>query len=239
MSAIHLTLMGKGGVGKSFISTIIAQHLMKSDASLLCADTDPTNPTFSSYPAFNAKHINIMTPDMNIDKSNFDELIEMLLDHGGNCVVDNGASSFLPMMAYLKENNVIEYLLEAGKKVYIHAPLIGGLGMDETIRGLDTLLQTQPAKIIVWENEMFGPVEKHGKRFIDSALYSKYKERIVGVVTIAHRGADTFGRDMHTLTSNRMTFKDACTSPFFKTMQRQRLVTVERDIATQLTDIAL
>lgn len=238
-STIHLTLMGKGGVGKSFISSVLAQFLLQEKDDLFCADTDPTNPTFSSYPAFKAKHINIMTPDMNIDKSNFDDLIDMLLDHPGDCVVDNGASSFLPMMAYLMENKVIEYLIAAEKKVYVHAPLIGGLGMDETIRGLTTLLKSQPASIVVWENELFGPVEKDGKRFSDSALYKAHKDRIAGIVTIDHRSPDTFGKDMHTLTSNRMTFNEAKQSPMFKTMQRQRLLTVERDIATQLTALAL
>lgn len=50
-----------------------------------------------------------MTADMNIDKSGFDNLVEMLLEAPADCVVDNGSSSFLPMMANMLENSVIPF----------------------------------------------------------------------------------------------------------------------------------
>jgi hypothetical protein len=237
MSAIHIILMGKGGVGKSFISTILAQHLNQVGNELFCADTDPTNPTFSGYPSLGAKHFNIMTPDMNIDKSHFDALIEEMLEHEGDCVVDNGASSFLPMMAYMLENDVIKFLIDAGKQVFIHAPLIGGLGMDETIRMLGIIIDSQIAPVVVWENELFGPVNKNGKGFLDSGIYLKNKSRILGIIKIANRSEDTFGKDLHNMTTNRLTFSEVMESPIFRTMGRQRLKQVQRDIAVQLDAI--
>lgn len=235
MSAMHFTLMGKGGVGKSFITTLIAQYLAKQEgANLFCADTDPTNPTFSSYPAFKAKHVNIMTSDMNVDKGNFDGLMDELIGHEGDCVVDNGASSFLPMMAYIRENKVMDYLLDHGKTVYIHAPLIGGIGMDETIRGLHSILEHQPADLIVWENEMFGPVTKNDKYFIESQFYKTHAKRIKGIVRIDHRSEDTYGKTLRFMTSNRMTFQEASKRSELHTFDRQRLITVEKAIGDQL-----
>lgn len=163
MSTIHFVLTGKGGVGKSFISALLAQYVKATFGVPFVADTDPSNPTIAGYPAFNAKHINIMTENMNINKSNFDELIVDLLSYEGDCVVDNGSSSFLPIMAYIMENDVIELLREAGKTVIIHAVLVGGLGMDETLRCIQTLLSSQVAPLVVWENELFGRVCKDGK----------------------------------------------------------------------------
>lgn len=234
MSTIHFVLTGKGGVGKSYISALLAQYLKVTFGVPLVADTDPSNPTIASYPAFNARHINIMTNDMNIDKSQFDELIENLLSYEGDCVVDNGASSFLPMMAYMMENNIIELLREAGKTVIIHAVMIGGLGTDETLRCIDTLLTSQVAPLVVWENELYGPVVKDEKYFKDSEVYKDNKKRILGIVRIVERGADTFGKDLKMMTSNRLTFDEIKESTDIRIMTKQRLATVRRDIDSQL-----
>lgn len=237
MNVIHLVLTGKGGVGKSYISALLAQYINTTYGKPFVADTDPSNPTIAGYPAFGAKHINIMTMDMNIDKSKFDELIEDLLSFEGDCVVDNGASSFLPMMAYMMENNVIELLREAGKTVVIHAVMIGGLGMDETSRCIKTLLSSQVAPLVVWENELYGPVVKGDKYFKDSKIYIENRDRILGVIRIVERGADTFGKDLKMMTSNRLTFDEIMNSTEIRIMTKQRLATVRRDIDTQLDAI--
>jgi hypothetical protein len=233
---IHFILQGKGGVGKSFVSWTLAQYLQSlPNVNLLCADTDPTNPTFSSYPAFKAHHINIMTPDMNIDRKIFDNLLEMLCDHEGDSIVDNGASSFLPMMAYIKEIDEITILMEQGKEVYIHVPLVGGLGMDETLKGLKVVLDHTPASVIVWENELFGPVVKDGKSFTQSKFIENYSDRIKGVIRIEKRSQDTFGVTMHALTSKKMTVKEARDSKQFMIGELQRLVMFQKSIFEQLS----
>jgi hypothetical protein len=237
MGEIHLILTGKGGVGKSYVATLLAQYIANTYGIPFCADTDPSNPTFASYPAFKAKHIDIMTPEMNVDKSRFDELIEELIAFKGDCVVDNGSSSFLPIMAYMLENNVIKFLKEAGKVVVIHAVMIGGLGLDETQRCIETLLKAQVAPLVVWENELYGPVIKNGKRFKDSDLYNNDERRILGVIRIAERGEDTFGKDLKMMTSNRLTFDEIQESAEIRIMTKQRLATVRRDIDNQLDQI--
>jgi Mrp family chromosome partitioning ATPase len=46
---IHLTLQGKGGVGKSLVSSILAQYFRHRGAEIHGIDTDPVNQTFSQY----------------------------------------------------------------------------------------------------------------------------------------------------------------------------------------------
>lgn len=231
MSTIHLVLTGKGGVGKSYISTILAQYL---GPDTFCGDTDPSNPTFTSYKAIGAKHFDIMTPDMNIDKSRFDALMHAMLEYEGDCLVDNGSSSFLPMMAYMLENNVVDFLQEAGKTVIIHAVLVGGLGLEETTRGLTSLLKSQVAPIVIWENELHGVVENDGIRFINTDTYTLHRKRVLGIVRIAARGADTYGKDLHKMTSQKMTFAEVDQSTEFGAFNKQRMRTVRRDIFEQL-----
>lgn len=234
MSAIHMVLQGKGGVGKSLVAVLLAQYLKSKSEGVLCADTDPVNDTFARYQAFGAKRIKILNADKNIDARAFDGLVEAMLEHEGNAVIDNGASTFIPLSSYMKENNVVEMLREAGKTVYIHTVLTGGQAMDDTMIGLNNLLTNQNAPIVVWENEFFGEVAKDGKKFLDSKMYENNKSRIAGLVTLHKRNQDTFGKDLELLVSNNMTFDEAMTSDLFSTMPRQRLKIIQRSMYEQL-----
>ena len=50
MKQIHFILQGKGGVGKSFIASLLAQYLRdRKNGQVVCFDTDPVNPTLSRY----------------------------------------------------------------------------------------------------------------------------------------------------------------------------------------------
>lgn len=234
MSAIHMVLQGKGGVGKSLVAVLLAQYLKSKSEGVLCADTDPVNDTFARYQAFGAKRIKILNADKNIDARAFDGLVEAMLEHEGNAVIDNGASTFIPLSSYMKENNVVEMLREAGKTVYIHTVLTGGQAMDDTMIGLNNLLTNQKSPIVVWENEFFGEVAKDGKKFLDSKMYANNKSRIAGLVTLHKRNQDTFGKDLELLVSNNMTFDEAMTSDLFSTMPRQRLKIIQRSMYEQL-----
>lgn len=235
---VHFVLQGKGGVGKSLVSAILAQYFASRTGDVRPFDTDPVNDTLSQYKGFSTKRINILDEDTNtIDARVFDELMEDLLSTDSVCVVDNGASTFVPMMAYLVENKAVEVLRQTGKEVYIHSVLTGGQAFDDTLQGLSLMLETQQAPVVVWLNEFFGPVSRDGKTFADSGLYKDYKDRIRGVVRVEKGNADTFGKDMELLGKNKMTFDEALSSPSFGIMPRQRLKMVRDGIYSQLDAI--
>jgi CO dehydrogenase nickel-insertion accessory protein CooC1 len=48
---VHLSLQGKGGVGKSLIASLLAQFYKDHGVRAICVDTDPVNQTFSQYAA--------------------------------------------------------------------------------------------------------------------------------------------------------------------------------------------
>lgn len=237
MNDIHMVLQGKGGVGKSYISALISQVLQALSADVLPIDTDPVNQTLTRYKALQARPLEILTADRQIDSSRFDQMIDWILEHDGAVVVDNGATSFVPVTGYLAETGAIDVLNDAGRRVVLHTVLVGGQAMDDTLAGLQALLQGTKAPIIVWENEFFGPVERAGRRFIDSAVYREHAERIHGIVTLTRRNPDTYGRDISTMTAGAQTFAEALESPDFGTMPRHRLKQVWADVAGQLTTI--
>lgn len=72
--AIHLTLQGKGGVGKSLVASILAQYLKSKDGDVRCIDTDPVNRTFAQYAALAADRLNLRDEHNRIEQRAFDSL---------------------------------------------------------------------------------------------------------------------------------------------------------------------
>ena len=105
-------------------------------------------------------------------------------------------------------------------------------GLAQTLRAID-------ADVVVWLNEFNGKIEDNNKKpFTDFQVYKEHKKRIIGIVEIAARNPDTFGKDVQAMISRNLTFAEADTSPAFTLMPRQRLRTVKRDIYRQLDEIA-
>lgn len=236
---VHFTMQGKGGVGKSLSAAIQAQFFREkygADA-VQCYDTDPVNDTLAQYAVFGASRIKILGQDQNINSRAFDELIERLVESNGVAVVDNGASTFVPLMAYMVENGVVDLLQGAGKRVYIHSILTGGQALDDTTMGLARMLEAHPAPVVVWVNEFFGEVEKDGKSFEESNLFKKNKDRIAGTVRMAKRNADTFGKDMELMAKHKLTFDQVMQSDLFGMMPRQRLKMIKGSLFEQLEAI--
>ena len=56
-NTIHFILQGKGGCGKSFVASLLAQFFAAQDADLKTFDTDQENNTFSQYAQLNVQHV--------------------------------------------------------------------------------------------------------------------------------------------------------------------------------------
>lgn len=233
---VHFILQGKGGVGKSLIAAFIAQYFKDGGSSVYGIDTDPVNQTFTNYKALNAQHIQIMEGSK-INERNFDKLMERLLLEDGIFVIDNGASSFVPLTNYLIENNALEMLADAGRQVFIHCVVTGGQALLDTLSGFVALAEQTPNKnIVVWINEYFGPIEMEGKHFTEMKAFHDHSGKVHGIVRIAKRTSDTYGKDMELLAANKMTFSEAIASPNFVLMAKSRFKTVQKDIYSQLNE---
>ncbi|WP_332879079.1 hypothetical protein [Massilia sp. S19_KUP03_FR1] len=239
-NTVHFILQGKGGIGKTLVSTILAQWMAGQDTQpLRCYDTDQENPTFSRYKAMNVRHVPVMTDTRTIDPKRFDTLMIDLLEEEGNCVIDNGANTFSPLMAYLLENDCFDMLKEAGRKVYIHVIVGGGDTLHDTATGFTTTAKATKVPLVLWENQHFGLLQSaSGKQFTDSLTYSEYAARVVGRVVLSQRNADTFGADIKKMNIARLTMEEVRASDKFNVMEKQRIKVVFRDLFEQLDKVS-
>jgi len=236
-TAVHFTLQGKGGVGKSLVSALLAQYFGSVGADVKCIDTDPVNQTLMNYKALGAQHVKLMEGSK-IDERNFDTLMEQLLSEDGIFVVDNGSASFVPLSNYLIENNAIGMLTEANREVYIHCVVTGGQALLDTLAGFKALAeQTKTNNIVLWLNEYFGAIEHNGKTFSEMKAYTDHKDKVRGVVRIAKRNQDTFGKDIEEMASRKLTFAEVLNGSDFTIMAKQRIKTVQKDIFGQLDEV--
>ncbi len=238
-NTVHLMMQGRGGVGKSLGAALLAQYLTHEGTVPSCYDTDPVNDTFSQYRAFGARRIDILGPDKNINARAFDDLVDELLWCDQTAVIDNGASTFVPLMAYLVENRVLDLLRTSGRPVLLHSVLTGGQAFDDTLQGLEAVLAAHDAPIVVWINEYFGPVQRDGRGFRESQLYQDHAHRIRGIVRLQRGNNDTFGKDVELMLQRKLTFAEALDSTHFGIMPRQRLKMTRDAIFNQLKAIGL
>jgi protein traL len=241
MKEAHLIVQGKGGVGKSFGAMIVAQYLTAAaKAKVYCFDTDPVNQTFSRFKALEPEIVSILTIDNNIDTRNFDGLVEKLIEGDGIAVVDNGAATFVPLMSYIAENHVDELLKENGVRLILHVPVMGGQALEDCAVGLAQTVKFIDAEIVVWLNEHHGAIRlADGKGFTDLPVYTANESKIIGIINVAHRNPDTYGKDIQAMTSANLTFEQVDKSPDFGIMPRQRLRTVKRDLFAQLEKLPI
>jgi hypothetical protein len=231
---VHLSLQGKGGVGKSLIASFIAQFYKTHGVSAICVDTDPVNQTFSQYAALGAQHLQLMEGNQ-IDRRRFDSLVENIVATDESFIVDNGASTFIPLWHYMVENAVIAFLREANRRLVIHTVITGGQALADTLSGFKSLAEScESRSIVVWINEYFGPVERDGKKFNQMAAFLEHQDKVAGTVHIPRFSPDTFGRDLEEMIARKLTFGEIAWATGFTLMSKQRLRMIERELFEQL-----
>jgi hypothetical protein len=240
--AVHITLQGKGGVGKSLVSALLMQYLGDTlgKERVRAADTDPSNQTLTQYEALQVKHLPLLAEGTSrVDEGRFDELVEWLVGNiQTHWVVDTGATSFLPFSNYLLENKVLELLREMGRPVRIHTVITGGQAMLDTMDGFRQLAASLPERsIVVWLNEFFGTVSLEGRPFEGLKIYQAHSEKCLGLVRLLARNPDTFGRDIRQLMQRRLTLSEGMENPAYSIVTRQRYKLVRDDIWGQLAAI--
>lgn len=235
MATINMFLQGKGGVGKSFAATLMAQKMMEEGKTPLCIDVDPVNPTFFGYKGIDVKRVQIMAGD-EIDPSLFDAMIEMIAESEDDTIIDNGASSYVALASYITSNEISSVLHEMGHTLVVHTVIIGGNALVETVKDFSKLVKSfkDDTQFVVWLNPFFGPIEQDGLEFIEFKAYTSNAEKVAAVIEIPEFDQKMFGRNLREMFEANLTFSEALATADFPIMTRQRLTMMRRDLWSRL-----
>lgn len=240
MAKIHMILQGKGGVGKSVAAAFLSQYKAEKGDDLVNIDTDPVNATFLGYRALNVQRLRIMEGD-EIDPRSFDILVEMIAAAKGDVIIDNGASSFVPLSHFLISNQVPALLTDMGHELVVHTVVTGGQALLDTVSGFAQVVSQFPmeALFVVWLNPFWGEIEHEGKGFEQMKAYTANKARVSAIIQIPSLKKETYGRDLGDMLQARLTFDEAIAMEGLTIMTRQRLKIIKRQVFGQLENAAV
>lgn len=120
---VHLILQGKGGVGESAVASWLAEFLLNRRQKVRCIDGDPVNRSLGQYKALPVEKLDLVNQDGVVMRSRYNVLMDQFLKEESVFVVDSGATAFLPFWTYIFEADIIGFLREAGRRVYVHIPI--------------------------------------------------------------------------------------------------------------------
>jgi MinD-like ATPase involved in chromosome partitioning or flagellar assembly len=245
MSTVHLTLQGKGGVGKSVVATLLAQYLRDKGIAAKCFDADPLNQTLAGFAALGVTKVDLMETTekgRRINPRRFDDLVEQIALQPGESqvIVDTGSSSFVALVHYLVSNDVAAVLSQTGHELVVHTVVTGGQALLDTLHGVAQLVkQLDSVRFVVWLNPFWGPIADDGKSFEQMKTYQEIKKRIETVVNLPAFADELFPQDIATMLKGRLTFKEAIESPAFSLMSRHRLKVAQRDFYSRLDTLTV
>jgi len=120
---VHFVLQGKGGIGKSVVTSWLAEFLIDRGQPVRCMDGDPVNRSLSQHKAFTVERLDLVNPDGVLQRTRYDTAMERFATDDAVFVVDNGATVFLPLWTYIVETAVTCILKPISRSVRF--PLFG------------------------------------------------------------------------------------------------------------------
>ena len=121
--------------------------------------------------------------------------------------MDNGASSFLALNSYIRENDVLGILKDGGHHVFFHTVITGGQAIGDTVLGLRSLALGFPeSPIVVWLNPFFGEIRLDERPFEEFKVYQEFSGQFHAVITIPQGNKATIGKDLEILFAKRQSF---------------------------------
>lgn len=227
MKKLHFIMQGKGGVGKTLVSSVLAQYYLQN-GSISAIDTDPVNKSFCNFKKFNAFSLPLLE-EAEIRKDNFDIMIGKILETDApNVIIDNGASSFVPLNKYLLDTDCLSLFQENDCEVYLHSIVVGGQGLADTVTGLSGVLSNFTSssalpRFAVWLNPFFGKIESAGKSFKEFGVYEKAHEQINYIIEMPDQDRQLFGNLIANMLKSGQTFDEAYEDSSLLLPQKHRI----------------
>ncbi|MDI2113869.1 nucleotide-binding protein [Commensalibacter nepenthis] len=236
---VHLVIQGKGGVGKTLVSSLLAQFYTSQNRNVICIDTDPVNQSFKDIEKLNVKTVHLFKENQNhIDYNSLDKMLSEIVENPATYIIDNGAASFQPMMTYFITDGAIEILLENDYIVVLHLIIATGQELAMTMTGTENIISSMNSEdmlsTILWLNEKNGSFTDYDdNEFEDSPFYQEISNKINGLIYLQQmpEAQEIVFKEM---LKNKLTFEEAQQSDDFLLVQKSRLKKIQKSIFEQI-----
>ena len=228
----HHVLNGKGGIGKSTVSSILLEFLTeKNNGNALGLDTDVNNRTISDIKSLDVVVLNLAPDSNTVDISKFDDMLMFMMQDertkSKDLVIDCGATIYMPLYSYLVNNDVFNLLSDF--EHYVHIPVaIGTEAEADCLLQLDSMLNAfgDTPTYVVWENQFFSTKSDHDIEKLEA--YQKNKEKIFAVVKMTKRDI-LFESALEKMKKRKQIFADVNMDPEYNILEKSRLHKIKTD----------
>ena len=163
------------------------------------------------------------------------------MEHNNDVLIDTGASSFIPLQAYVLDHRQLEMLMNFGKEIWLHYVLLAGQAQMDCRESLGQGLSdfASAVHVVSWENEYFERLqfELNGEasrlRLQDTPLWKTLGDRLKKHVVLDRRG-ELFVHDVEQFLKSGLTFAEIESDSIWSLMSRHRLKITKQLIWDQL-----
>ena len=228
---VHVTLCGKGGVGKTVVARLLAEFLIDRGERIMAFDADPLNTSFASVASLDVEKVALFDKNQKVNGSRFDSLMLKIVEGGSSVVIDTGASSYMPLVNWMREVALARILGDEGFDLMLHVVIAGGPALPFTLKNFTEICGTfhDDARVVVWLNHYWEEIERNGRTFQEWPAYREHRDAVEAVLDIAQMSADTSAVDFAQLLKGNKTFEDALgPDSEFNVFQRSRLFNIRK-----------
>ena len=235
--SVHIILQEKGGIGKTYGSSLLLQYLISQGVSVVGIDTDPSNATLAGYKSLPVTQLNIMDGN-SIDISCFDNLMVMIDESDNDYVIDIGSSNFIGFNDYVLSQDIYGMIESMGINVYLHIICVGGQANDQTLLGLQKIIAGGVPKksVVPWENEHFGKLHETIP-LMESSFVKKLGDKVYGGVFLKQENSNLLGKDLQLMQKKNYTFEDVKAADIFNFVQKSRLLKYQAEVWRQFAEV--
>lgn len=218
---VHLSLQGKGGVGKSFVASLIVQTLYErrgEGRQLLVIDTDPVNVNSVSRFFARAERQGLsclrlpLSGERSIAVGDFQQVIDIIANNNGHdIIIDVGTSVFDVFYKYLTGlgEGLAQITEDLQRPLSVHMPLVGAGDFTDTITCLQQTMAAPdfaPARFVAWINN-----QRAGQVFTGADTRERYgvvpSERLA-VIDLPELEGSTLAVALMRMSKSQLTFLD-------------------------------
>lgn len=237
----HVVGSPKGGIGKTLSASLFTQYLRAADIPIEAIDADPQSPKLSLIRALNAPLLPLIEYG-EIKQSAFDPTFSHIIRSKAATLIDTGSGAFLPILKYMRDNQLFNLLQQVKKQLYFHVVVISGPEKINTAQGAAELLERTKgtgAKVVIWQNERNGIPVFDGKGMEETDWYQSNQDQIAGIVKIKDYNNSAYTEDFLTMMEENLTYQEIMDgkSKSFDFMRQNRINRIFTDVYAELDKI--